>query len=73
MFFYHCKFLCQKESLLSYFSEYFVLMRKSSKRLTINIPAEFNNALNELSTKKNKKPLHTLKYIISVDLSPLRT
>ena len=48
-------------------------MRKSSKRLAINIPAEFNNALNELSTKKNKKPLHTLKYIISVDLSPLRT
>ena len=35
-------------------------------------PTEFNNALNELSEKKKKKPLHALKYIISA-VSPLRT
>ena len=52
-------------------SEYFdkeILEKVNNKYYT---PTEFNNALNELSTKK-KKPLHALKYIFSI-LSPFRT
>ena len=52
-------------------SEYFdkeILEKVNNKYYT---PTEFNNALNELSTKKTK-PLHALKYIFSI-LSPFRT
>ena len=52
-------------------SEYFaeeILEKVNNKYYT---PTEFNNALNELSTKKTK-PLHALKYIVSI-LSLLRT
>ena len=51
-------------------NEYFdekTLKKVSNKYHT---PTEFNNALNELSTKT--KPLHALKYIFSI-LSPFRT
>ena len=51
-------------------SEYFdeEILQKVNNRYYI-YPTEFNNALNELSTKKT---LHALKYIFSV-ISPLRT
>ena len=49
-----------------YFDE--EILQKVNNRYYI-YPTEFNNALNELSTKKT---LHALKYIFSV-ISPLRT
>ena len=62
------KFISSVIKQSEYFDEEFI-KKVNNKYYT---PTEFNNPPNEQSTKKTTKPLHALKYILSI-LLPLRT